>query len=429
MLTAEQVVRSQLEPQSESSYNWSSGSAQTSTLVFRLTHLVSSQSICVFNAFNLKEMSLSRVVIPSLDEKLAAPVEVKIHTQNVSSTFIITFSSSSGLNADNLIFNQAQVKVSISSFGVSLIANHEKKRLELAYLNLKNINIRQMTSQKSTDTLFTVEKLTLDNSSSHKPVFPKVLSTQVSGNNSRLQRFLKVFRQAGTDSPPKQNFLEVEVSKSMLKNGSLFDHIDIDLQILRLNLEEVWIDRILSFVSDLGKIQGKARRSLKQRFEDDLPKTLEETLAPFLWQYTKVQNFKHTFVKRIRVSDFKIKVNFLQNLDDAASRPLNQMKAQAMHKFGLLIPNLRGISLDFKETSERNRKHRPLDITTRKLRRNYVSQIVKIIATKLPQILVSSMIRIPKSLFNIVKNSLQNMFLKEEAARDNFLEFEGHDDE
>jgi hypothetical protein len=53
-----------------------------------------------------------------------------------------------------------------------------------------------------------------------------------------------------------------------------------------------------------------------------------------------------------------------------------------------------------------------------------MSQAVKIGATKLPQILMTSMIRIPKSLFNVVKDSIQNAFQNREEVKDKFLEFD-----
>lgn len=377
--------------------------------------------MCLFNVFHRQEARQSRVAIPSLDEALCAPCEVKVLTQNVSSTFLVQFLPAAAADAGSVVFTHDRVEVSVASLGFSVIAPLAGRRLELAHLSLQDFLFRRDTSEKTADSLLTLRKLTLDNPSEHKPVFPKVLSSFPASKGSSLGNWLGRFGARGP-GPGAPNFLEVRVSKSRLKNGALFDCVSAELQALRLSLEEVWLDRVLGFALELARLQKKARRTFEHSFEGAAPSG--DSLAPFLWQRAHVQNFQRTFVKQVRVSGFEIRLHFLQNLAGDASSPLNQMKAQALRKLGLLVPNLRGIRLAFEPVRESHAKYLPLDIAAGLLRRSYVSQAIRLLAAKLPQILVSSMVRIPKSLFNIAKDSLANLFSKEDPLEENFLEVE-----
>lgn len=380
-------------------------------------------------------MTLNEVIIPSLDTKFCPETRVKVQTQNVSSTFIIKFFAPLSENLKNVIFNKHQIEVVISSFGFSLITKSTKERKELAYLSLEDLHFRQLTSEKTTDTLFTLGSLTLDNPSSHKPIFPKVFFTSVSKKGSKFTEFLKLFQNANSKirrksfsnplhSMTQKKFVELKVSKSMLKNGSLFDLIDIDLQTLHINLDEQWINEILTWVYSVSKIKKKIANIYQTQIPEPSEKQLKNPLTDYLWQCTVVHSQTQTFVKSIHISDFQIRLHFLQNLDDHPAKPLNQMKEQILNKLGVLIPNLKGIRLKFDQVRETHTKYRPLGIVQQKLRKNYVSQAVTIGATKLPQILVSSIIRIPKSLFNVVKDSIKNALQNREEDKNRFLELD-----
>jgi hypothetical protein len=157
-------------------------------------------------------MTLNEVIIPSFDQKFCPETRVKIQTQNVSSTFIIKFFAPFSENLKNVIFNKNQIEVVISSLGFSMITNFKKKRKELMYFSLEDLHFRQMTSQRSTDTLFTLGKFSLENPFSHKPVFPKILSTSVSNRKSKFSRFLDLFQKS-------------KVKKYKSKSDDLWKHV------------------------------------------------------------------------------------------------------------------------------------------------------------------------------------------------------------